>query len=259
MTALTDKRILVAGGTGNIGRHLVDAVLAAGGTAIVPSRSPERLETLTQGRDDEAASGRLVPLSGSFVDERETPALVERARPLHGAVASLGSFVTTPGAGILGTPPADLQRALDGYLAANLAAAQAFIPALEPDGGGYVMIQGPLAFEPLFPAAGLVSVATAAQAMLARVLMNELAESRVRVNQLVIYASLGWGKDDQSRLGGADIGRYVAHLLSEAGAGVRGQTTHLMSPAQVTDLPSTANSGRSAERDVSATDAGSRR
>ena len=43
MPTLTDKRILVAGGTGNVGRHLVDAVLAAGGTAIVPARSSEKL------------------------------------------------------------------------------------------------------------------------------------------------------------------------------------------------------------------------
>jgi hypothetical protein len=65
-----------------------------------------------------------------------------------------------------------------------LAAAQAIIPALELQGGGYITIQGPLAFEPLFTTTALVSVASAA--MLARVLMQELSESRVRVNQLVI-------------------------------------------------------------------------
>lgn len=97
----------------------------------------------------------------------------------------------------------------------------------------YVTIQGPLAFEPLFRTSGLVSVATAAQAMLARVLMHELTGSRVRVNQLVIYATLGWGDDDQSRVSGADIGRYVTYLLSDAGASAHGQTIHLMSPAQV--------------------------
>ena len=238
MTTLTDKRILVAGGTGNVGRHLIDAVLAAGGTAIVPSRSQGKLEALAQ-RHEEAQDGRLVPLLGDIADEREAASLLERVRPLHGAVASLGSFVAAPSAGVRATSPTDLQRALDGYVAAHLSAAQALIPALEPEGGGYITIQGPLAFEPLFTTAGLVSVATAAQAMLARVLMAELAESRVRVNELVIYASLGWGNDDQGAVTGADIGRYVAYLLSDAGARVRGQTIHLMSPAQVTNLPST--------------------
>jgi hypothetical protein len=81
-------------------------------------------------------------------------------------------------------------------------------------------------------------VATAAQAMLARVLMQELAESPVRVNEVVIYTSLGWGNDDQGAVTGADIGRYVTYLLSDAAAGVRGQRIHFMSPAQVTSLPS---------------------
>jgi uncharacterized protein YbjT (DUF2867 family) len=35
------QRILVAGGTGNVGRHLIDALLAADATAIVLSRSKE--------------------------------------------------------------------------------------------------------------------------------------------------------------------------------------------------------------------------
>jgi NAD(P)-dependent dehydrogenase (short-subunit alcohol dehydrogenase family) len=237
VTALTDKRILVAGGTGNVGRHLVDAVLAADGTAIVLSRSAEKLETLAQ-RHDGAHDGRLVPLLGDIADEHQASALLKQAGPLHGAVASLGSFVAAPDTGVLATSRGDLQRALDGYVAAHLAAAQAIIPALAPQGGGYVTIQGPLAFEALFTTTGLVSVATAAQAMLARVLMQELAESPVRVNEVVIYTSLGWGNDDQGAVTGADIGRYVTYLLSDAGARVRGQRIHLMSPAQVTNLPS---------------------
>ena len=118
-------------------------------------------------------------------------------------------------------------------MAAHFAVARPLIPALEPQGGAYVTINGPLAFEPLFPGAGLVSVATAAQAMLARVLMKELASSRVRVNEVVIYSSFGRGDDERNAVTGADIGRYVAYLLSNQGAGVRGQTIHLRSPEQV--------------------------
>jgi NAD(P)-dependent dehydrogenase (short-subunit alcohol dehydrogenase family) len=247
VTALTDKRILVAGGTGNVGRHLVGAVLDAEGTAIVVSRSAEKLAALVQGCDG-AHGGRLVPLLGDIADEHQASAMLERAGPLHGAVASLGRFVATPSTGLLASSSAELQRAFEGYVAAHLAAAQAVIPALEPHGGGYITIQGPLAFEPLFTTTGLVSVATAAQAMLARILMQELAEGPVRVNEVVIYTSLGWGDDDQGAVTGADIGRYVTHLLSDAGAGVRGRRIHLMSPAQVADLPSL--SGDTGQRDV---------
>jgi 3-oxoacyl-[acyl-carrier protein] reductase len=106
---------------------------------------------------------------------------------------------------------------------------------LERLGGGYVTIDGLLAFES-FPGTGLVSVATAAQAMLARVLMQELAESRVRVNDVVLYSSFGRGQDDENVITGADIGRYVAYLLSSRGAGVRGQTVHLKSRDQLAVL-----------------------
>jgi NAD(P)-dependent dehydrogenase (short-subunit alcohol dehydrogenase family) len=114
MPTLTDKRILVAGGTGNVGRHLVDAVLAAGGTAIVPSRSAEKLASVVDQYG--AVDGRLVPLEGDIADEREAGVLLERAGRLHGAVASLGSFVGAPSTSMLDAPAADLQRALDGDL-----------------------------------------------------------------------------------------------------------------------------------------------
>lgn len=95
MTSLSGKRILVAGGTGNVGRHLVEAVFSANGTAIVPSRSAEKLEALAHGRD-EAYDGRLVTLLGDVTNERDAAALLDLARPLHGAVATLGSFVAAP-------------------------------------------------------------------------------------------------------------------------------------------------------------------
>ena len=46
MSTLQGKTILIAGGTGKVGRHLVQAQLAAGATAIVPSRNPAKLDAL---------------------------------------------------------------------------------------------------------------------------------------------------------------------------------------------------------------------
>ena len=231
MTSLTDARILVAGGTGNVGRHLVGAVLAAGGTAIVPSRTAAKFEALE--REHAGHAGRLLPLLGDITDAQASADLLGRAGPIHGAAATLspGSFVAAPS--VLKAPTADLQRALDGYLTAHLTVAQTVIPALEHSGGGYVTINGLLAFES-YPGTGLVSVATAGQAMLARVLMQETAESRVRVNEVVIYSSFGWGHDHENIITGPDIGRYVAYLLSSRAADVRGQTIHLKSRDQLT-------------------------
>src|SRR5262249_32799504 len=115
MTTLTGKPILIAGGTGNAGRHLADAVLAADGTAVTPSGSAEKPEALPPGRD-QVDRGRLVPLLGISPTSGRRRPLLESARPYHGAVASPGSFVATPTAGVLATPPADLRRALDSYV-----------------------------------------------------------------------------------------------------------------------------------------------
>ena len=233
MTSLKDARILIAGGTGNVGRHLVAAVLAAGGTAIVPSRTAAKFGALE--REHAAHAGRLVPLVGDITDPQGSADLVGRASPIHGAVASLspGSFVGAPS--ILKAPIADLRRVLDGYLTAHFTVAQSVIPALERLGGSYVTIDGLLAFES-YPGTGLVSVATAGQAMLARVLMQELAESRVRVNELVLYSSFGSGYEHENVITGADIGNYVAYLLSSRAAGVRGQSIHLKSREQLSVL-----------------------
>jgi NAD(P)-dependent dehydrogenase (short-subunit alcohol dehydrogenase family) len=229
MMNLRGSRILVAGGTGHVGRHLVNAIVEGGGTAIVPSRSSEKLDWLIRANQPDHRD-QIVPLTGNISNPREGAALMERAAPLHGAVVAVGTFVQV--CGVLGAAAKDLQRALDGYVAAHFAVARTVIPILEPAGGAYVMINGPLAFQLMSSDTALVSIATAAQAMLARVLMKELAQSAVRVNEVVIYSRFGCGHDDRNAVIGADVSRYVTRLLSTEGAGVRGQRIHLRWPEQ---------------------------
>src|SRR5688500_15978066 len=158
---LDGKRVLVAGGTGNVGRHIVREVLTAGGSVVVPSRSPEKLETLAAVLEPELRR-RLVPLAGDITSDADAPRPLEESGELDGAVATLGRFVAAPKA--IEAPRADLVRALDDYVLAHFAAARSLVPALHRSGGAYVTINGMLAFEPMFPGAGLVSIATAAQA-----------------------------------------------------------------------------------------------
>ena len=226
MSTLQGKRILIAGGAGKVGRHLVQAQLAAGATAIVPSRNPSKLDAL-EGSIGEDGRARFVRVVGDITDPNEAAQILERAGPLDGAVASLGEVVMAPE--ILNASESDLRKTLDGYVVAHFAAARALLPVLRERGGGYVTINGPLAFDLRLPGAGLVSVATAAQAMLARVLMQDPANASVRINEVVIYSSFGWGNDDANLVSGADIGRYVAYLLSDRGAAIRGETIHLRS------------------------------
>ena len=173
---LADATVLVAGGTGRVGRHLVGALLNAGATVVVPSRSARKIDQL-RGAVPPDDHDRLVTLVGDIADEREGPrvrdaAIAAAGGRLDGAVASLGDFVPAPS--VLAAPRGDLVRALDGYLLAHFLVARAVIPALQERGGSYTFINGPLAFEPMFPGTGIVSVATAAQSMLTRVLAKEL-------------------------------------------------------------------------------------
>jgi NAD(P)-dependent dehydrogenase (short-subunit alcohol dehydrogenase family) len=245
---LQGKVTVVAGGTGNVGRYLVSSLLGAGATVIVPSRSAEKLEAFMEGHRKHAgrphADDRLRPLVGNIADEVEGPQLVDRILEeegrLDGAVASLGRFVPTRS--ILSAEPAELSAAVDGYLMAHFGAARAILPALRDSGGSYTFIQGPLAFDIWSSEASLVSVATSAQAMLARAIMAEEAEQQtagrpsVRVNELVMYAAVGWGDEKRGPLEPEHIGAFVARLMSDEAEDAHGMSIHLKTPSQL-DAP----------------------
>lgn len=228
---LADRTALVAGGTGSVGQVVVGAFLEAGATVVVPSRSEQKLAGL---KDSLGAAHpeRLVTLVGSLSDEQDSvrvrEEVRERAGPLDAVVASLGGFVPAPA--VLDAPLADLKHALEGYLLAHFMVAKALLSALEERSGSYTFINGPLAFRPMFPGTGLVSIATAGQTMLARTIMKERADEPVRINELVIYTSFGWSDDERRDAGPVsqgDVGRFLAYLAADEGAGVRGETIHL--------------------------------
>lgn len=229
---LEGSRALIAGGTGSVGRVVVAAFLAAGAEVVVPSRSAEKAASLREFVDGSGGAGeRLVTVVGDLSDAgdavRVRDEVLSRPGGLDAVVATLGRFVPAPS--VLDASRADLQAALDGYLVAHFMVARTFLPALRERGGSYVFINGPLAFAPLFPGAGLVSVVTAAQAMLARTVMKEEAEGAVRVNEVVVQTRFAPGDpaDGAGPVSQGDVGRFLAALASPAGAGVRGETIHL--------------------------------
>lgn len=225
---LKDKRILVAGGTGTVGRFLVNAQLAAGATVIVPSRGQAKLDTLAASLDP-ALRERLVPLVGDVTDDGDATELLAAAGRIDGAVATIGRF--TPAPALLDAPRPDLEGALANYTLAHFSAAKALLPVVEESGGAYVMINGSLAFEPEASGTGIVSIAGAAQSMLARVLMNERESMRARINEVVIYSNL---RSTNNEVTGEDIGRFVGFLLSDQGSGIRSRVLHLRSRQDLT-------------------------
>jgi NAD(P)-dependent dehydrogenase (short-subunit alcohol dehydrogenase family) len=226
---LAGRTVLVAGGTGNVGRYLVRALLDHGANVIVPSRSPERVAALRDRLGDRGVD-RLSSIVWDLRDETTVDRLRDQlpstARSLHAVVASLGHFVAAPS--LLAAPLADLQNALNDYLIAHFLAVRTFLPLIG-QGGSYTFINGPLAFDSLFEGTGLVSVATAAQTMLARVVMKETQHMPVRVNEVIVHTL--FGSDDKGTAPAAvareDVARYVVYLASATGSGIDGQIVHL--------------------------------
>jgi 3-oxoacyl-[acyl-carrier protein] reductase len=230
--------IVVAGGTGNVGRVLVRALLGAGATVVVPSRSHGGAERVVA----QAAGSEPVLLHGNIGEQddalRLRDEILSRYARIDAVVATLGHFV--PASTLLSATERDLRTVLESYPIAHFVVARTFIPALERVGGAYAFINGPLAFDALYPGTGLVSVATAAQAMLARVVMKEAATagSRVRINEVVLYTSFGRPGDDVAPqpVAHSDVGQFIAELLAPAYAQVRGRTIHLNSRAALKTL-----------------------
>lgn len=223
---LAGARLVVAGGTGTVGRYLVKALLEAGATVIVPSRTQEKIDKLIAGLDANERD-RIEALVGDITDETEGARMVEAAGKIDGAIVSIGRWVSAPE--VLDAERADLERAVANYTFEHFSVAKTLLPAVEKSGGGYVMITGSLSYEPDGPGTGLVAIAGAAQSMLARVLMKERADSGARINEIVIYSSFGRGDDDANEVKGDDVGRVAAFLLSDEGSAVKGQSIHLRS------------------------------
>jgi NAD(P)-dependent dehydrogenase (short-subunit alcohol dehydrogenase family) len=235
---LNGRTALVAGGTGHVGAHLTRELLLAGARVVVPSRSAEKLRQLRETLARPLGE-RLIGLEGDVSNPKLAVRVREQAEqlaggPIDAVVASLGGFVAAES--VLSAPLEDLERAVRGYLYAHFVVAGTFLPHLADRGGAYVSINGPLAWHPSFPGTGLVSIASAAQAMLAKVLMQETAGTKARINEVVLYSAFGWGDaEKRNTVTGEDIGRYIAFLVSDAGSEIRGQTLHLKTPADLVD------------------------
>ena len=233
MNQLTDKAVVVLGGTGNVGSHIAGALLQHGARVIVPSRSPEKLrgfQDFLQQRLPAAALARLGTLTGDLTSQESADQLAQRiagewGEPA-GVIATLGGFL--PARSLLSVEPAALQQVLDSYVIANFHAARAFLPMVVNTSGKYIWLNGPLAFQPWKnSAAGLVSVATAGQHMLFRALAQELEDSQAELIELVIYAYVRNRATQPGSAASAEaVGEYAAQLLSDVAGRHAGQSIH---------------------------------
>lgn len=207
--------MLVAGGSGEVGEAIVSALLQAGHTVVVPTRSADKVAAIESlaGQQD-----RLHVVVSDAGDPQGAEALwqqlvAEDLQPRH-VVASVGGWRQSPP--LVDVEPADWHAVLDMGLTAHFALARAFLPGLLGRGdGAYLMINGGAGLDPA-PGAGPVSVSAAAQIMLTRALAAESQDSGVRIATLVaatpvLTRSRPTGKNDW--LNGESIGELCVQAV----------------------------------------------
>jgi len=229
MGRLDGKVSLILGGAGYVGEGIVRSFLDEGAFVIVPSRSPERLQGLRKVLGA-AADERLVTVTANTGTEKGAEALrdqiLARMKRLDAVVASLGGF--REGAPLVDTSLEDFAKVLSDNLLSHFIAARTFIPALAP-GATYTFVAG-LAGEVPQPRAGPVAVAMAGQQALQRVLAEEMRESGVRINELLVKSviSRARGEPGPSTLTAEEVGLFAARLASTEGAHWHGVQIRLL-------------------------------
>lgn len=177
--------VLVAGGTGGLGRAVSLAFLQAGAQVIVTYRSDEEWNALKHGAGAHAT--RLAGHAVNVLEEGEVKHFIDSLIATHG---KLDALVNAVGGWSAGKPLWEMDaKALDQMLALNLRSgymlARAAVPAmLKRSRGAIVNVAATAAFNHMASAAEYVASKAAAVAMIDS-LAADLKGSGVRANSIL--------------------------------------------------------------------------
>jgi 3-oxoacyl-[acyl-carrier protein] reductase len=218
---------VVAGGTGTVGEAIVKAFLNEGATVIVPSRSREAIVRL---RDylAEAPADRLTTLVGNIGDVHDAARLrdevLNRFGPIDGVVAALGGSWEEK-LKLIDVPMETWRNYWESNLTPHYVAARTFLPVLAGRAGSSYTLLGGLSAVTAIANYSVVSINSAAQLMMAKVLMEEMKDAGVRINQVMFgyiktraraaYARPEWVTAEV-------VGAFCAYLASPEASMVSG-------------------------------------
>ena len=221
------RGVMVAGGTGALGRAVVATLLGRGVRVAVPYRSRDEWDALR------AAHGKDAPLLGAtsdLADPEATRAFVEQAASFLGVLDGVAIAVGTWSGGktLEAAPAEEWDRMMRTNLATVYAVCRATLPHLLKQGGSVVTV-GSKAAEMGGAGAAAYAVSKAAVHALTRVLALENRDRGVRFNcvmPLTIDTPANRrampAADPSKWTSPAAIAEVIAFLLSPASAPVTG-------------------------------------
>lgn len=223
------RRVVVTGGTGGLGRAVVQTLLASGDRVAVPFRNEWAFQQLRAAtRETDSLWGAAADLSETASAQRFFDAAAERFGGLDALAALAGGYA---GSGKLESAPAS---ELDDMLRINLVtlytSCRSVLPHLLAQGGSVVTVSSRLA-ESGGPGAAAYAAAKAAVLSLTRSLAAENRARGVRFN-CVVASTIDTPANRQAmpKASAAEwtspeaIARVIEFLLSPDAAAVTGQT-----------------------------------
>lgn len=170
---LHDRRVVIVGGTGDVGEGIVRTWLKTGAHVVVPSRTQGRVTRFREVLAEAGESDRLSFVTGDYTGFDSAQAMAERIAeefgPVTDVIASIGGW--WQGKSLWDISEDDWQRYFIDMSTAHVATARAWIRRL-PQKGSYQLVLGGSAVMPV-PGASIINMQQAALFMMRQVLSAE--------------------------------------------------------------------------------------
>jgi NAD(P)-dependent dehydrogenase (short-subunit alcohol dehydrogenase family) len=204
--SFSDRVVLVAGGTGALGRAVALAFLEAGAGVVVTARRLEEVQVLAAIAG--SARSRLSSVAADASDAGAAAKLVEEVVEAQGRIDVLVNAVGgyAGGRNVWETEPETWERMMQVNLDASFALARAVLPAMIRQGRGWIVgVASRAAFQPTAGAAAYAASKAGVLALYAA-LAEEVKPFRINVNAVV--PSIFDTEANRRAMPGADVSRW---------------------------------------------------
>lgn len=233
MGQLDNKIIFIAGGSGNVGEGIVPVFLKKGATVIVPSRRQESLDKLGEYIGD-LATDKFVPMVGNIGTlegaEKLRDEILAKFGRLDGVLVALGGW-WTGNKPLVEVDMETWERYINSNLTSHFVCAKTFLPVLaKTEGSSYTLLGGSAAEIPI-PNVSPVGITAAGQLMMAKIAMEEMKGSGVRINEVIAQGMVStrvmaeYSKPDW--ITPTEIGEFTSWLASDEGYMITNSVLHI--------------------------------